>query len=312
MAGGRLSPTLQLRWGGAVTGRLHDDELPIDERLVRSLLGTLPTSYDALPLRRLDSSGSSNTLFRLGDDLLVRLPRQPGGTATIEKEQRWLSYVAPALPVAVPQVVAVGEPGFGYPERWSVVRWLEGEPATPPVRGEPPRHDLARDLAAVVAGLRETDVPASATRDPDLRWYRGEPLAAMDASTRASLAACREIDRLDLDLGACTEVWDDAMLLPGVAQAGATGWYHGDLVAENLLVRVGRLAAVLDFGGLSVGDRTVDLVVAWELLDPDARATFRDLVGVDEATWLRGRAWALALALMTFPYYWTSMPARCA
>jgi aminoglycoside phosphotransferase (APT) family kinase protein len=102
------------------------------------------------------------------------------------------------------------------------------------------------------------------------------------------------------------------MALPGIAQAEATGWYHGDLLAENLLVRDGRLAAVLDFGGLSVGDPTVDLVVAWELLDPGARATFRDAVDVDDATWLRGRAWALALAVMTFPYYWTSMPARCA
>jgi aminoglycoside phosphotransferase (APT) family kinase protein len=295
-----------------VTGPLHDDEIPIDEGLVRLLLGTLSTSYDALPLRRLDSSGSSNALFRLGDDLLVRLPRQPGGTATIEKEQRWLSYVAPALPVVVPEVVAVGEPGYGYPERWSVVRWLEGHPPNPPVPGEPPRHDLAGDLAAVVTGLRGTVVPAAATRDPDLLWYRGEPLAAMDASARESLAACREIDGLDLDLGACTEVWDEVMGLRCAAEPGAPSWYHGDLVAENLLVDDGRLAAVLDFGGLSVGDPTVDLVVAWELLDPEARATFRDLVGVDEATWLRGRAWALALALMTFPYYWTSMPGRCA
>ncbi|WP_191907820.1 aminoglycoside phosphotransferase family protein [Nocardioides cynanchi] len=293
-----------------MTGPLHDDEIPIDESLVRSLLGTLSTSYDALPLHRLDASGSSNALFRLGGDLLVRLPRQPGGTATIEKERRWLPYVEPALPVAVPEVVEVGGPGFGYPERWSVVRWLTGEPPTPPVSGEPPRHDLARDLAAVVTGLADTAVPASALQDPDLRWYRGEPLDTMDTSTRAALAACREIAGLDLDLVACAEVWDDAVALPRTPDVAA-GWYHGDLLAENLLGRDGRLAAVLDFGGLAVGDPTVDLVVAWELLDPAARATFRDLVGVDEATWLRGRAWALALALMTFPYYWTTMPVRC-
>jgi aminoglycoside phosphotransferase (APT) family kinase protein len=105
-----------------VAGRLHDDELPIDEPRVRSLLAASLPAYAGLPLRRLDASGSSNALFRLGDTLLVRLPRQPGGSETIEKEHRWLPYVAWSLSVAVPEIVAVGRPGFGYPERWSVVR----------------------------------------------------------------------------------------------------------------------------------------------------------------------------------------------
>ena len=295
-----------------MTGSLHDDEIPVDEDLVRALLRTLPTSYDGLALRRLDSTGSSNALFRLGDDLLVRLPRQPGGTATIEKEQRWLSYVAPALPVAVPEIVVVGAPGSGYPERWSVVRWLDGAVPRPPMAGEAPRHDLAHDLAAVVTGLRGTVVPGEAEQDEALRWYRGEPLATLDADTRANLAACRAIDGLDLDLDACAALWDDAMRLPLRADGDLPRWLHGDLVAENLLVRDGRLTAVLDFGGLSVGEPTVDLVVAWELLDTEARQTFRGAVGVDEVTWLRGRAWALALAVMTFPYYWDTMPERCA
>jgi aminoglycoside phosphotransferase (APT) family kinase protein len=296
----------------SVTGQLHDDELPIDEALVRSLLGTLTPSFDRLPLRRLDSTGSSNALFRLGDELLVRLPRQPGGTATIEKERRWLSYVAPALPVAVPEVVAVGEAAFGYPEHWSVVRWLAGVPPVPPLAGEAPRHELARALAHVVTGLRGADVPDEARQDDALRWYRGEPLVSMDATTRAGLAACREIDGLELDLDACAAVWDDAMALPGAAREAGPRWYHGDLLAENLLVDDGCLVAVLDFGGLSVGDPTVDLVVAWDLLDPEARHTFREAVGADDETWALGRAWALALAVMTFPYYWTTMPRRCA
>jgi aminoglycoside phosphotransferase (APT) family kinase protein len=295
-----------------VTGRLHDDELPIDEPLVRSLLAASVPAYAGLQLRRLDASGSSNALFRLGDDLLVRLPRQPGGSETIEKEQRWLPYVAGSLSVAVPEIVAVGEPGFGYPERWSVVRWLDGEVPTGPTRGAAPREALARDLASVVTGLRDLAVPDAAEVDPALRWYRGEPLERMDASTRQALEECRSIVGLDLDLGACTAVWDGAMRLAGVSDAVASRWHHADLVAENLVVRDGRLAGVLDFGGLAVGDPTVDLVVAWDVLDPPARAFFRDVVGVDDATWLRGRAWALALGLMTFPYYWSTMPARCA
>jgi aminoglycoside phosphotransferase (APT) family kinase protein len=294
-----------------MTSRLHDDELTLDLPLVRSLVHSLSPSYDDLPLRRLAASGSTNALFRLGDDLLVRLPRQPGGTATIEKERRWLPAVSPALEVAVPEIVAVGDPGFGYSECWSIVRWLDGDLPTLPQPGEAPRHGLAGDLAAVVRGLREVDVPKEVLGDPDLRWYRGEPLASMDDDVRRLLRECREIDGLDLDLEACEEFWDQAMSLPGVHDVVEPRWYHGDLQAENLLVRDGRLAAVLDFGGLSLGDPTVDLVVAWELLDPEARSTFRESVGVDEETWLRGRAWVMPLALMTFPYYGATMPERC-
>ena len=301
-----------MRWGGPVTGTLHDHEWAIDEALVRSLLAASWPAYDGLPLRRLVATGSSNALFRLGDDLLVRLPRRPGGTSAIETEHRWLPYVAAALPVPVPEILALGEPGFGYPERWSVVRWLEGEVPAGPSDDDRPRTALAHDLASVVNGLGRLPVPEAAREDPALRWYRGAPLARMDASTRQSIRSSRESAGLDLDLDACMAVWDAAMLLPGVDEVVAPRWHHADLVAENLLVRAGRLAGVLDFGGLAIGDPTVDLVVAWDLLDPLARETFRDLVGVDEGTWLRGRAWALALGLMTFPYYWSTMPDRCA
>jgi aminoglycoside phosphotransferase (APT) family kinase protein len=295
-----------------VTHRLHDDELDVDEALVRRLLGTLSPSYADLALRRFASSGSDNALFRLGADLLVRVPRQPGGTSTIEKEQRWIPYVAPALPVAVPEIVAVGEPGFGYPERWSVVRFLDGSPPTVPAPGEPARHQLARDLAAVVRALLQLPVPEEALADPALRWYRGEPLGRMDADVRRLLAECRTLDDLDLDLDAVEHVWQEVLGLPGVDRPASPRWHHADLVAENLLTRDGRLTAVLDLGGLAIGDPTVDLVVAWELLDPPARTTFRETLGVDDATWSRGRGWALALAVMTFPYYWTTMPQRCA
>ena len=295
--------------------RLHDDELAVDLDLVRALLGDLCPDWAGLPIERLASTGSSNALFRVGDDLLVRVPRQPDGGATIEKEARWLPYVGAALPVDVSQVVAVGGPGYGYPERWSVVRWIDGE--HPTVVGDHRSGSadctaFAGDLAAVVVALRSLPVPDEALADPALRWYRGLPLATRDDDTRRSVDACRSIDGLGLDLDAALAVWDEAMALPGAGRAGETRWYHGDLAAENLLVRDGRLVAVLDFGALSVGDPTVDLIPAWEVLDPPARALFRDAVAVDDAAWLRGRAWALSLALMTFPYYWATMPERCA
>jgi len=295
-----------------VTGVLHDDEIPIDTGLVRALVDQAMPHCAGLPVRRLESSGSSNALFRLGEDLLVRLPRQPGGSAAIAKEARWLPVLGRLLPVGVPEVVAVFEPGCDYPERWSVVRWIDGEHplvVTPETPADPQRGSLAADLAEVVRALGLAEVPGAAAGDPDLRWYRGEPLAAMDAVTRQNIARCRALNDFALDLDAAERLWDEAIRLPGATDRPAPRWYHGDLAAENLLVRDGSLAAVLDFGGLSVGDPAVDLAVAWEILDPPARDIFRRKLGTDDATWLRGRAWALSITLMIW-YYWTTMPQR--
>lgn len=297
-----------------MTDVLHDDELLIDLSLVRALVDHALPECASLPLSRLRASGSSNVLFRLGEELLVRLPRQPGGSATIEKEARWLPQIGPLLPVSVPEVVAVGEPDLGYPERWSVVRWLDGDVPTvadPASHDGPTRPALARDLAAVVTALRNIQVPPSARADPQLRSYRGAPIKTMDHTTRDNVTACRAISNLGLDLDAALRVWEEAMALHEADPGLTPRWYHGDLLAENLLTRDGRLSAVLDFGGLAVGDPTVDLVVAWEILAPASREVFRRAIGVDEQTWLRGRAWALSVALMTFPYYWSTMPERC-
>jgi aminoglycoside phosphotransferase (APT) family kinase protein len=256
--------------------------------------------------------GSTNALFRLGDNLLVRLPRQPGGSASIAKEAKWLPVIGPSLPVGVPEVVAVFEPDCDYPEHWSVVRWIDGEHpevVTPQTSAHPRRLDLAVDLAEVVQALGLAEVPPEAVGDPALRWYRGEPLATMDADTRENIGRCRALGDFGFDLDAAERLWDESIRLPGAEDRPAPRWYHGDLTAENLLVRDGRLAAVLDFGALSIGDPAIDLVLAWEVLDPPAREIFRRKLGVDDATWLRARAWALSISLMIW-YYWTTMPQR--
>jgi aminoglycoside phosphotransferase (APT) family kinase protein len=291
---------------------LHDDEIPIDTGLVRALVNGAMPQYVDLPIQRMASSGSTNALFRLGEGLLVRLPRQPGGSAAISKEAKWLPVVERWLPVGVPEVLSVFGSGRGYPEQWSVVGWIDGE--HPEVVGpetaiDPRREDLALDLAEVVNALRRAEVPSEAVIDPDLRWYRGDALAAMDEVTRQNIEHCRALGDFEFDLDAAEQLWDEAIRLPGASERGTPRWHHADLAAENLLVRNGRLAAVLDFGSLSVGDPTVDLVIAWEVLDPPAREVFRRHLGVDDATWLRGRAWALCIALMIW-YYWTTMPAR--
>ena len=293
-------------------GALHSDEIPIDAELVRGLVSRALPAYADAPLHRLASSGSTNALFRLGEDLLVRLPRQPGGSSSIAKEAAWLPVVGPQLPVAVPEVVAVFEAGREYPERWSVVRWIEGthpEVVDPSTAVDPGREGLARDLAAVVQALGRAEVPRDQAAIQQLTSYRGAALATMDQDTRDNIGRCRTLEDFGFDLDAAETIWADAMRLPGVADRTTPRWYHGDLAAENLLMRDGSLTAVLDFGGLSVGDSTVDLIVAWEVLDPPARELFRRQVGIDDATWLRGRAWALSITLMIW-YYWTTMPGR--
>lgn len=292
---------------------LHEDELAVDANLVRKLVDHNFPQWADLPLTRLGASGSTNVQFRLGDTLLVRLPRQAGGSSGIDKEFRWTPAIGPHLPVAVPEFLGVGEPGFGYSERWSVVRWLEGELPSSCCPPDPPESEglqLAADLADVILSLRSTDIPAHAANERALRNYRGRSLTRYDKYLRATIDDCKQLNHLDLDLDAALAVWEDALKLPGAAIMGPDTWYHSDLVAENLLLTGGRLTAVLDFGGLGIGDPTVDLHGAWELFDGPARDVFRARLGVDEYEWLRGRAWALAIALGTFAYYWKTMPGR--
>lgn len=290
---------------------MHSDELFVNDATVRALVDRGLPEYTHLLLKRLTATGSSNVLYRLGTDLLVRLPRQPGGGASIAKEARWTPVLADALPVAVPQVVYVGNPGFGYPEQWSVVRWLEGEhpgSVPPGVNAFGDMTGIAEDLANVIKALREIEVPSPVS--DELRWYRGGALAHFDASARTYLNQCRSLPELGMDLDKAEALWNEALTLPGAHEAGPDRWYHGDLVSENLLVANGRLTAVLDLGAVSVGDPTVDLHGAWEILDAPGRALFAEKLGVSEAEWLRGRAWALGVSLAALAYYWHTMPDR--
>lgn len=296
---------------------MHDDELAIDEETIRALLERDAPEFAGLSLTRVGVAGSSNALFRLGEEFAARFPRQPGGGAGILKEACWSPSLASSMPVAIPETLVVGRPGFGYPEHWSVTRWIEG--SHPPV-AEPGSvlggagERLARDLAEVVSALRSLEIPNPV--DEELRWYRGRALAGFDTSFRRDLAICRSIEGFEAALGGSLDraeaLWDRSLRLPGADTAEPDRWYHGDLVAKNLLVRDGRLAAVLDFGAVSVGDPTVDLHGAWEVLDRSGREVFATRLGLalDGSEWLRGRAWALGISVSALSYYWHIMPER--
>lgn len=290
--------------------RLHADQPAVDAVLVQRLIASQHPQWAGLPIERVASDGTTNAIYRLGPVAAVRLPLVRYGEQAIDVEGRWLPQIAPGLPLTVPAQLATGEPDAGYPFRWSVHRWIEGEPVS-----HAPVEDLvtlAESLAAWLAALHRIDTTGE--RDAALHDLRGAPLALRDAETRRGLATLA----VELDVDAALAVWEDALRAERWKRPPV--WAHGDLLAGNLLVRDGRLAAVIDFAGLGVGDPACDLMIAWGLFSGASRAAFRealrDGMGLDEATWARGRGHALYHAAIYIPYYRHANPngvaaARC-
>jgi aminoglycoside phosphotransferase (APT) family kinase protein len=277
---------------------MHVDEIDTDVRLVgRLLAGQFPEWAD-LPIERVPSAGTDNALYRLGDDKAVRLPRIQSAVKAVAKEHRWLPRLAPLLPVAIPLPLGKGGPAEGYPWHWSVYRWLEGENPAVDCIADP--DSLAMELAQFVSALHRI-APAGGPRGD-----RGEPLEERDAPTRNAIDAVQEM----VDTAGVTAAWDAALRAPSWSRPAV--WVHGDLSPGNLLTMDGRLSAVIDFGCVGVGDPACDLIVAWNLLPARARHIFRAALGVDDATWERGRGWALSLALIQLPYYQSTNPSLAA
>jgi aminoglycoside phosphotransferase (APT) family kinase protein len=281
--------------------KMHADEAPTDAALVRRLLTAQFPHWAGLPIKPVPSAGTDNALYRLGEDMAVRLPRIPSAVGQVEKEQRWLPRLASHLPLAIPTPLAEGSPGDGYPYPWSVYCWLAGENATLERLADP--RQAARDLAHFITALQQID-PSGGPAPGAHNSGRGAPLAPRDAETRAAIAWLHDNDMLDGDL--LTTAWKASLQAP--VWDGPPVWLHGDLQSGNLLASHGRLSAVIDFGCLGVGDPACDLMVAWTLLPADARDVFRGELPVDDATWLRGRGWALSFGLIALPYYLTTNP----
>jgi aminoglycoside phosphotransferase (APT) family kinase protein len=259
------------------------DKAAITPELVSRLVSAQFPLWAHLPVRPVEADGWDNATFRLGDEMSVRLPSGAGYAAQVEKEQRWLPALAPRLPLPIPEPLAKGVPGCGYPWPWSVYRWLPGEPAeTALVRD---RNEFAAALAGFLAALQRVD-PSGGPGPGEHSCFRGGPLAVYDCQTREALAA---LDG-EIDTARAAEVWREAM---GATWHGPPVWVHGDVSPTNLLVTRGRLSAVIDFGCSAVGDPACDTGIAWTFLSGESRRTFRAGLGLDDATWVRGRGWVL-------------------
>ncbi|WP_256749587.1 aminoglycoside phosphotransferase family protein [Mesorhizobium sp. Mes31] len=261
----------------------------IDAALVRRLIATQFPRWKDLAIRPVDFGGWDDRTFHLGDGMTVRLPSAAAYSLQVEKEHRWLPRVAPLLPLPIPVPLAMGVPAENYPWHWSVYRWIEGETA------ERERiaslSQFAADLAGFLVALQRIDTsggPAPGQHN----FFRGGPLNVYDGEARQAIAV------LDgkIDTDAASAVWEAAL---AATWHGAPVWFHGDVSWGNLLVRQGRLSAVIDFGTSGVGDPACDLAIAWTLFKGKSRKAFRAGLAADEAMWARGRGWTLWKALIT-------------
>ena len=279
--------------------KMHAEEVDTDVSLVRRLLAAQFPHWAHLPIEAVRSAGTDNAIYRLGDDMAVRLPRIHWAIAQVDKEQQWLPKLAPHLPLAIPVPLGKGVSAEGYPWHWSIYQWLTGENAT--IERIDDLHQAATELAQFLAALQRID-STGGPRPGTHNSGRGVPLVMRDADTRAAITSLGNM----LDADAVTAAWDSA--LRATVWNGPPVWIHGDLQPGNLLVEKSQLSAVIDFGCLGVGDPACDLMIAWTLLSGASRKVFRSTLAVDDATWARGRGWALSVALIALPYYLNTNP----
>jgi aminoglycoside phosphotransferase (APT) family kinase protein len=279
--------------------KLHAGEIDISTGLAARLIAGQFPQWAGLPIRPVTSAGTECVLYRLGDDMVIRLPRRPGESLGAILEQGMLPRLAPFLPVPVQVLIAQGRPTAEYPASWGVLGWLDDDT---PVEGHLAAPGLlAADLAAFLRALWQVDLSKAGLAGGPAA-YRGGPLIGQHEFT---LGAIEQVHGL-VDTDAARAIWHHAVQLP--AWDGPDTWIHADLMPGNLLTRNGRLSAVIDFDCAGIGDPSQDLIVAWMLLPARVRPAFRRAIGVDDVTWLRGRARALSMALGHLPYYKDTNP----
>ncbi len=265
------------------------DKADITPELVARLVAAQFPQWAHLPVTPVEVDGWDNTTVRLGREYSVRLPSGDAYVAQVEKEHRWLPVLAPRLPLPIPEPVALGQPGCGFPRPWSIYRWLEGDVAD--IERVADLTQFATDLAGFLAALYAID-PTDGPSPGAHNFSRGGSVNTYDGETRHSIDLLVD----EIDSTAATDVWEAAI---AGAWDRAPVWVHGDVAATNLLVADGRLAAVIDFGCSAVGDPACDLVMAWTFFAGPSRAAFQRDLPFDDATWARGRGWALWKALIT-------------
>ncbi len=264
--------------------KMHDDEVAIDEHLVRRLLAAQFPELTGMAVCPVRPSGTVNAIFRIGAELCARLPRARRWLGSVEHEWQWLPRLSGSVTLQIPAPVALGQPTAEYPFSWAIYRWLDGRPWEPGLADE---RQAAADLAQFVTELRQITPNSTPRPGHQLRRLR---------LPSTGLAPCPP--------------WQAALRAP--AWDGQAVWIHSDLLPPSLLVSAGRISAIIDFGGAGLGDPAADVIPAWSVFGPAGREAFRSALGVDDGTWLRARGIALHQAVALIPYYAESNPVYAA
>ena len=260
----------------------------INVNLVQSLIQEQFPEWSHLEIKPVECQGWDNRTFLLGDSMLVRLPSAACYSDKVLKEQKWLPKLAPYLPLAIPTPVALGKPNVEYPWNWSIYKWIEGQTVSDTTVQD--QKQLARDLAYFLHALQCIDTTGGPMAGAH-NFYRGGLLQMYDNEVEQALQ--KLTNRIDTKL--CAQIWNEAL---SSVWSKTLVWVHGDIAVGNLLVKNGRFCAVIDFGGVAIGDPACDYVIAWNFFDYESREIFKKAVSADEGTWSRARGWALWKALI--------------
>ncbi len=261
-------------------------QLPnITTALASQLIATQFPEYADLPIISVGIQGHDNRTYRLGNDLLIRIPTAAPYALKVPQEQALLPLLQPHLPLAIPKPIKMGQPSADFPFYFSIYKWIEGHSANTlkidKKNLEPIALQLARFLKEL-QNIKSVDGPTPGQHN----WWRGDHISVYDNGARQQIHGLADI----IDSQQAIHLWE---------QACATSWHqppvwiHGDFAAGNIILNHGKVVAIIDFGGMGVGDPACDLVIAWTLLQDKARAVFMDAMELDHETWLRAKAWAL-------------------
>jgi len=278
---------------------MHNDEMELEASSVNRMLAVQFPRWSDLSIRKIRSSGTDNTIYRLGENYSIRLPKRKIGILQIEKEKQWLPYLSDHLPLEMPQQIAVGKSSFLFPHPWGIYKWIKGE--------ELNRNklvDIRTNIEILINFIKSLhSIEIVETLKPGFHnGHRGGLLKNRDKLTRAAIPKLKEF----INPVIAEQVWEEALNSP--IQPRDQSWIHGDIHSGNILSRRGKIISIIDYGTLAVGDKACDLMPAWNLLNTEERRLFRKLAEVDDLMWKRGKGWSLSIALVTLDYYLYTNP----
>lgn len=268
---------------------MHNNEIPSNIQLIKKLIIEQFPQWKNLPIKHISSSGTDNTIYKLGTDMCIRVPRITQTEKQIKKEQCWLPKLAPFLPLPIPKLIGQGLPTDIFPYSWSIYNWIDGKNCF--VEKITNQEQEAKKLAEFIRALQRIDTTNAPFSE------RGVSLSTRDTKVKETFNSLKD----SFDIPLIESLWNKAINAPEWNKKPV--WLHGDLLPVNLLINQGSLTAVIDFGFLGIGDPAIDLLPAWSIFSGEARNIFRTTLQVDAATWNRGKGWALSIALIIIPYY---------